>query len=639
MTKDRAIDRWNRGELSTETLIAMIRARATDRVDVFARLEQRHEYDRLYHALEEFRAPRTREFKSLHDAAIFAERIILNPSEIKDKASKARFHAEITALVEEQDARPIERKPSLDLKLDRPEDFEPSAFESPLLVRLAEIADELSGSDAHLSRLLALRIVGGWSFDRIAAQDNRPVNEVIAQWQKARDHLERNNSEIGSIITFQRVDHRLMEVIRDHPKLLQTLDWRTFERLLAALLETLGYDIELGQGTKDGGIDIIALRRDGVFGPERYLLQAKQWHRRVGVQSVRELLFLKHHVGATKEPLHKSAGAMLWKTQFCRILLKKQDERGTRGKTAHIRGIGLEEQGQNDAARTVPLGDERDHSVESAAGFVRAVLSEGREGPPAAGAGEDAADLPAAGVVRHVGPADGGRDLRQRIDEAVRGSGSRRGHDPGRDDHPSVPSSARGACSWRGHFPRDQHPAGGETVAVERRNDRGRDHHLGTELDEEQQQESRSGDEADQEGQYVALRHEGSRRYRQERPGAQPHNHQRGRGRYHATAEPTSWRRAGDLRGSGVLERGAAARLHRGRRTLPSQPPGSLQEATDGAPEVDQPNALTDAGPRRAPLPHRETALGVHEGSLPGLAEKHGAGVRQLRHGEPLPGA
>lgn len=41
-----------------------------------------------------------------------------------------------------------------------------------------------------------------------------------------------------------------------------------------------------------------------------------------------------------------------------------------------------------------------------------------REWPPAAGIGEDAADLLPAAIVQPLGPAGRGRDLRQRVDAA-----------------------------------------------------------------------------------------------------------------------------------------------------------------------------------------------------------------------------
>lgn len=96
------------------------------------------------------------------------------------------------------------------------------------------------------------------------------------------------------------IDLQLYSVIAAHPELLRTLHWRTFEKLLADILERFGYEIELQRGSKDGGIDLFAIRRSSVLGPERYILQAKRWSSRVGIEPVRQLLFLQAHERATK---------------------------------------------------------------------------------------------------------------------------------------------------------------------------------------------------------------------------------------------------------------------------------------------------------------------------------------------------
>jgi hypothetical protein len=87
------------------------------------------------------------------------------------------------------------------------------------------------------------------------------------------------------------------------PSLMQKLEWRSFERILAQILERLGYEIELQRGTKDGGVDIFAIMKQGVFGQERYLVQAKRWSKPVGVEPVREIIFLHSHHRMTKSCL------------------------------------------------------------------------------------------------------------------------------------------------------------------------------------------------------------------------------------------------------------------------------------------------------------------------------------------------
>ncbi len=86
----------------------------------------------------------------------------------------------------------------------------------------------------------------------------------------------------------------LNEELYDHfgktPDRLQALDWRDFEKLVAALLESQGYEVELGPGSNDGGVDIRLLQRDPV-GDILTLVQVKRYRtdRRIRLDAVQAL--------------------------------------------------------------------------------------------------------------------------------------------------------------------------------------------------------------------------------------------------------------------------------------------------------------------------------------------------------------
>ncbi len=103
------------------------------------------------------------------------------------------------------------------------------------------------------------------------------------------------------------IDSDLYLKILNQPELLGNIHWRKFEYLLTDILETFGYEINLMQGTKDGGIDIIAFEKNNEFGQQKYLIQAKRWKGKVSVAPVRELLFLHNHHGASKSCLATTA--------------------------------------------------------------------------------------------------------------------------------------------------------------------------------------------------------------------------------------------------------------------------------------------------------------------------------------------
>ena len=87
---------------------------------------------------------------------------------------------------------------------------------------------------------------------------------------------------------------RINELIQDlisKPELLFAVDSREFERLVAEILRRRGYDVQVTQQSRDGGVDIYASRIEpnGLHG--LYFVQCKRQSERnkVGVQPVREL--------------------------------------------------------------------------------------------------------------------------------------------------------------------------------------------------------------------------------------------------------------------------------------------------------------------------------------------------------------
>ena len=83
---------------------------------------------------------------------------------------------------------------------------------------------------------------------------------------------------------------------------LDSLSWREFEKLIATLLEKDGYTVELMRGSKDGGVDVVAVKDLGANGYFKALWQAKKRAvaNKVGISVVRELADTRQQVGATK---------------------------------------------------------------------------------------------------------------------------------------------------------------------------------------------------------------------------------------------------------------------------------------------------------------------------------------------------
>ena len=184
----------------------------------------------------------------------------------------------------------------------------------------------LSERDPQLMKLLALSFEGGLTEVELVGhfgvhrstiyRRKRRALSVLAQafgyWEsrfakKEEGAFPPDSSEHVIVerprVQIDLISPELLVAIQRHPDLLRTLDWRKFELVLARILEEFEYEVALTSQTADGGVDIFALKQDGTFGPERFLLQAKRWSTAVGVVSVRELLFLHNYHRVSKSCL------------------------------------------------------------------------------------------------------------------------------------------------------------------------------------------------------------------------------------------------------------------------------------------------------------------------------------------------
>ena len=116
-------------------------------------------------------------------------------------------------------------------------------------------------------------------------------------------HFERRHPEVSvedlkTVEPPQDLDKR---VVFDLSRI-QEMPPRHFEDLVAGVLQDSGYTVELTPLTRDGGYDIVASRQSSLLGlgPERILVQCKRWRNPVGIESVRELVFLKSHTGVSR---------------------------------------------------------------------------------------------------------------------------------------------------------------------------------------------------------------------------------------------------------------------------------------------------------------------------------------------------
>jgi len=84
--------------------------------------------------------------------------------------------------------------------------------------------------------------------------------------------------------------NELSRIVVDNPEALHRLEWRQMEQLIAHALESVGFDVTLTPGSKDGGKDIIA-RCKVATAEHTYYIEVKHWDtQRVGAERVEEFV-------------------------------------------------------------------------------------------------------------------------------------------------------------------------------------------------------------------------------------------------------------------------------------------------------------------------------------------------------------
>lgn len=139
----------------------------------------------------------------------------------------------------------------------------------------------------------------------------QPIDMSLAQFP-----IDETYDRTTIITVSDLVGRRLVEHFTQHPEEMKTMNRRKFEELIAEVFYGFGYEVELTQQTRDGGRDIIAVRRKEV--ESRYLIECKRPDpgNPVGIRPVRELFGVKNDEGATKAILattaHFSRDALLF---------------------------------------------------------------------------------------------------------------------------------------------------------------------------------------------------------------------------------------------------------------------------------------------------------------------------------------
>lgn len=113
----------------------------------------------------------------------------------------------------------------------------------------------------------------------------------------------KNSSDRGTAIfsVANKITIKAIEMFARNPKMLQTMNRRQFEELVAELFNGFGYDVELTKQTRDGGKDIIAVSNREII-KQKYIIECKRPDpgNPVRIEVVKQLHATKIDEGANK---------------------------------------------------------------------------------------------------------------------------------------------------------------------------------------------------------------------------------------------------------------------------------------------------------------------------------------------------
>lgn len=103
-------------------------------------------------------------------------------------------------------------------------------------------------------------------------------------------------------IIFPDISKEFFQFVRSNPHVIYSMTPRRFEEFVAAIFENHGFNVELTPSVKDGGFDVIAVRKDIITGANVHLVECKRYKptNKIGVGLVRCMLGVVESERATK---------------------------------------------------------------------------------------------------------------------------------------------------------------------------------------------------------------------------------------------------------------------------------------------------------------------------------------------------
>ena len=94
------------------------------------------------------------------------------------------------------------------------------------------------------------------SFIRVQTKSNTIYPGEVVVWDGGTDLMDLFEKESIPRDKGEYIDQKFINYLQANPSKLEVMHWRNFERLTAEFFQRDGYQVKLGPGSNDGGIDV-----------------------------------------------------------------------------------------------------------------------------------------------------------------------------------------------------------------------------------------------------------------------------------------------------------------------------------------------------------------------------------------------
>ena len=157
-------------------------------------------------------------------------------------------------------------------------------------------------------------------FAEIAALLKASVPDLSAIEYSFDDFQEKDIEEEKLIEVVDNTRLLIRSIYKDY-SLLDIIDPRKFEEIVAELLHYKGFEVSLTKRTRDNGYDILALQKISGF-PVKFLVECKRQKKNIGIDIIRSFCDVIRTEQANK-------GIIFTTSYFSRDSQKRKDELGT----------------------------------------------------------------------------------------------------------------------------------------------------------------------------------------------------------------------------------------------------------------------------------------------------------------------